>query len=1047
MLIPRKYDMRSGVVLLAVVGAHLTGFPLNRDLASLDAILVGTMTTSARYRLYALCTEAPEKLGLRRTQIDEEGREIKVEVWSLPQSTLAGFMATIPPPLRIGWVELRGSTLVHGFICEPWGLRDATDITEFGDRGAYYSDAPQDEAESGNDLLRSRLPSRSHTYTAPTWRYLSGISVADTYLNTEQISEVAKSASVDAVIPGYGFLSENADFAKAVEIEGLIRIGSTPEQMSEQVPGSDRLVASLDGALKEANCIGFPVMLKSITGGGGIGLRRCDDVESLQKALESVQRQAAANFGDSGVFLERFILNARHVEVQILGDGTDRMISAGEWDCSLQRRYQKIIEEIPALMVSEKTRAAMRAAAVRLASAIKFDFYFLEVNTRLQVEHPITEAVTGFDLVEAMVAIAANKAEDIFREYTNTLPVSGISIEARLYAENPLQSFHPCAGRAREEAIEQLVSSLAATRVNGVQTNLDYLHQAVSMFQSSSYTTKSLGSFQFTSSSFEVLEPGSLTTVQDFPGRTGFWNAGIPPSGPMDHVSFRLANRLAGNEEGYAALEWTIQGPVLKFHRDAIVAVAGATVRVEIGGIPAPTNHTLRITAGQTLRIGSQATFELGKSGGHNGRKLEQGGILQIGNQASPANDILLKAPTLPIPLQPNARWTIRVVPGPHGVPDFFDSDSLDLGGFVVFCVVASAEMWKLGQVRLGDTIKFQQISVREALELDSATSRAIERLKPLPSLSGSSNGPVTRKSCIVGHIHHKGQTLVVRQAGDCCLLLEFGESDDFNLRQSFEMAAFIEKHQIQPISDVEQLSLGVRTIHFKCVFGTLPEDILSHLIEHTRSYTTPIHLPSRTLSLPLAFNDAATQGAFRRYAETTRSVAPWLPSNVDFLAQLNGIDDIEGTLRGLEFLVLGLGDVFLGSPCAVPLNPCHRLFGTKYNPPRSLTPRGAVGIGGQYMCIYATDSPGGYQLVGRTVDIWDSTLVAALSRNTNAMGNQGLLSVGMHPSCPENNPYTFRIFDRISFYLIIEAELDAQKTEQLVHISDGVLDLEEYES
>lgn len=819
-----------------------------------------------------------------------------------------------------------------------------------------------------------------------------------------------------------------------------------------------------------------------------------------------MQQLAAANFGDSSVFLERLIARARHVEVQILGDGTGRVITAGERDCSLQRRHQKVVEESPAVMVPAETRAQMRDAAVQLASAVKYrnvgtvefiydvdakDFYFLEVNTRLQVEHTITEAVTGLDIVEAMLEIAADGGQRLFQRYPEGLvPVTGVAIEARLYAEDPLQNFRPCAGRIlelewppdlrvdtwvscgtevmisydpmlakliakgndRREAVVNLAEGLAATRVAGVETNLDYLRKVIAspMFQSGCYTTQSLDAFRLTSSSFIVVEPGSHTTIQDWPGRTGYWNVGVPPCGPMDDLSFRLANRLVGNHESCAGLECHIKGPSLTFHRDALVAIVGALAPVHIDKERVPMSQAVRVRAGSALTtgsvesgsrfyiavhggiqvprvMGSRATFELGRMGGLAGRKLQRGDLIRLRGSSelrAMSDEALLVAPAVPIPLQPKAAWTIGVVPGPHGATDFFTMEGIaslfdstwtvhynsnrlgirlkgprpqwarqdgggaglhpsnihdspysigsvsftgdeavvltrdgpSLGGFVVFSVVASAEMWKLGQVRPGDTIRLQPITVEKAFKLNADLLRAVKDLTPLPSMGILAVEPFSSMpdATVLGTIHHNEQKILVRQAGDCAVLLEFGDASGFRLRQSFEILIFSQYHETQQaIPDVQELTPGVYTLHVRYVPGTAPRTILERLTLHVRSYAIPENVPSRRVQLPLAFDDVVTRAAVERYAATTRASAPWLPGNIDFLAQLNGVDRdaLRGVLESSSFLVLGLGDVYLGSPCAVPLDPRHRLFGTKYNPSRIFTPRGAVGIGGQYMC------------------------------------------------------------------------------------------------
>ncbi|KAM0556069.1 hypothetical protein ACHAPJ_006057 [Fusarium lateritium] len=1222
----RSVQDPSSYIPIAVVGAHLSGFPLNKDIASRGGKLVKRTNTSPFYRLYSLTTTSgPKKPGLERVAAKQKGAEIEVEVWNLPKSSLASFISTIPPPLAIGSIELNEGSWVQGFVCEPYGLEGAIDITSHGGWRAYHDFLAKQAKPLTNGVHkhvmltvlvanRGEIAVRiietihkmglravaiysdidadaAHVSKADVALRLQGSSISETYLNMDQILELAEQSSADAIIPGYGFLSENAEFAAAVEEKGMIWVGPTPQQMADLglkhrareiavkadvpiVPGCDSLLTSLEEALEEGERIGFPLMLKSTAGGGGIGLSYCKDVKSLAATFEGVQRQAKANFGNQGVFLERFVQRARHVEVQIFGDGTGRVIAAGDRDCSLQRRHQKVVEESPAIMVPETVREEMRAAALRLASSVKYrnvgtvefiydidkeEFYFLEVNTRLQVEHPVTESVTGIDLVECMLNIADEKATQLFE---TTPQVSGASIEVRVYAESPIQNFRPCTGRittlefpstlrvdtwiktgieittsfdpllakliafgsSREEAIENLVSGLAATRIEGVQTNLEYLRQIVAspMFKSGEYTTKSLDLFRIESCSFEVLESGALTTVQDYPGRTGYWDIGVPPGGPMDSYSFRLANRLVNNPSDAAGLECTLQGPSLRFHCDAVVAVSGGIAPVAIDGVPVPQNQAIGIKEGQTLIIGvvehghrvylavrggiqvpvvmgSRATFELGKFGGFCGRKLQQRDILAIQPSSDTFNGGPLQVESpVRVKRHRKASWTIRVIPGPHGAPDYFTPESVkslylskwkvhhnsnrlgvrltgpqpewsrqsggeaglhpsnihdapysigsvsftgdeavvlgcdgpSLGGFVVFCVIASADMWKMGQVRPGDTIRFDPIILEAAIGLEGQLDHAIKTLSPLPKSEKMHADEVilTQRlenvSAAVGVIEHDGQKITVLQAGDRAFLLEFGDASAFSLRQNFGIFAFSEQHQIKPIPGVEELTPGVFSLHVTYKRGLSPSIMMAHLVEHVKSYKIPSQIPSREILLPIAFDDSVSRAAIERYAATIRGDAPWLPSNIEFLEKLNGMDDLTEVLRGAKFVVLGLGDVFMGSPCAIPLDPRRRLFGTKYNPSRSFTPRGTVGIGGQYMCIYATDSPGGYQLVGRTIDIWDSDLLYTES----------------------SKPWLFRSFDRISFYPVREGELDHSSKSDLIRITDGVLDLAEYE-
>jgi geranyl-CoA carboxylase alpha subunit len=294
---------------------------------------------------------------------------------------------------------------------------------------------------------------------------------AESYLNAAAILGAARTTGADAIHPGYGFLSQSAPFARACADAGVAFIGPSAESMEilgdkassrraaercgvPTVPGVEG-VSSIDHARTEAGRIGYPVLLKAVGGGGGRGMRRAADAAELETAFESAGREARASFGDDRLFLEKLVHPARHVEVQILGDGRDA-IALGERECSLQRRYQKVIEESPCAVLDEETRAAMEAAAVALAREARYagagtvefllgpdgSYYFLEVNTRLQVEHPVTEMRTGLDLVRAQIELAAG----------GVLPkkpaMRGHAIEARLNAEDPYHGYLPQTGRA-----------------------------------------------------------------------------------------------------------------------------------------------------------------------------------------------------------------------------------------------------------------------------------------------------------------------------------------------------------------------------------------------------------------------------------------------------------------------------------------------------------------------------------------------------------------------------------------------------------------------
>src|SRR5690606_16197138 len=367
----------------------------------------------------------------------------------------------------------------------------------------------------------------------------------------------------------------------------------------------------------------------------------------------------------SGVFIEKYIQRARHLEVQVFGDGQGDVIALGVRDCSVQRRNQKVLEETPAPNLPAGMAEELCAAAIKLAKAVNYRsagtvefvydseaerFYFLEVNTRLQVEHGVTEQVWGVDLVRWMIELAAGDLPPL-AELAKTLQPAGHAIQARLYAEDPGRDFQPSPGLltavqfpaadgkalridtwveagceippyfdpmiakliawapSRAEAAVALDRALADSLLYGVETNRAYLRQIIedAPFAGGSPWTRCLEGLVYRADTFEVLSAGTQTTVQDYPGRLGYWAVGVPPSGPMDDRALRLGNRLLGNDEGAAGLEITMSGPLLRFNTDAVVAVTGATIPLSVDGAAQPMNTALLVAAGSTLALGTLA--------------------------------------------------------------------------------------------------------------------------------------------------------------------------------------------------------------------------------------------------------------------------------------------------------------------------------------------------------------------------------------------------------------------------------------------------------
>ncbi len=297
----------------------------------------------------------------------------------------------------------------------------------------------------------------------------------DSYLNMDKLIDVCKKTGADAIHPGYGFLSENADFARRVAQEGLIFIGPSPESVEvmgsklaakdavakyniPMVPGINRAITDIARAKEEAAGIGYPVLIKASAGGGGKGMRIVENEAQFEEQMQRAISEAESAFGDGSVFIEKYITSPRHIEVQVLGDQYGNTIHLFERECSIQRRHQKVVEEAPSSVLTEEKRAAMGEAAVKVAKACNYysagtvefivdenlDFYFLEMNTRLQVEHPVTEQITGIDLVRQQILVAEGKPLTLKQ---HELKIHGHSIEVRVYAEDPANNFLPDIGR------------------------------------------------------------------------------------------------------------------------------------------------------------------------------------------------------------------------------------------------------------------------------------------------------------------------------------------------------------------------------------------------------------------------------------------------------------------------------------------------------------------------------------------------------------------------------------------------------------------------
>lgn len=1032
-----------------------------------------------------------------------------------------------------------------------------------------------------------------HVTLADEAVFIGDSPASQSYLNVDKILKVAKQTGAEAIHPGYGFLSENAAFCDLCEAQGIVFLGPNSSQMKSfglkhtarelaieanvpLLPGS-QLLADEAEALTEASRIGYPVMLKSTAGGGGIGMRLVWNEEELKDAYTTVSYFAQANFKDAGLYLEKFVQNARHIEVQIFGDGNGLVLALGERDCSVQRRNQKVIEETPAPHLNDDQRAYIQNVAIQLMQSVNYrsagtvefvmdtdtqEFYFLEVNTRLQVEHGVTEQVFGVDLVEWMVTLGSGD----WTPPTSALESKGHSIQVRLYAEDPIKNFQPSAGLLthvefdenarnetwvetgsnvssfydpmiakiivtadnRESAIQAMTDTLAKTQVAGIETNLEYLQNIVEgeIFKAGTQTTRFLNTFEWKTQKIEVLQAGIQTAVQDVTGRLGYWDVGVPPSGAIDPLSLNVANQLLDNPFNTAGLECTLQGPTLKFHCDSQIVITGGDMVATLDGVAVPMWQTVNVKKGQILKsgkiatgcrsyigikgglnvpeyLGSQATFTLGQFGGHAGRNLLIGDMLPI--TAFTSNDTKALAQDQ-IPSFSNT-WEIAVMYGPHGAPDFFTKKDIDtffaqefeihfnssrtgvrligekpewartdggeaglhpsnihdnayaigaidftgdmpiilgpdgpsLGGFVCPAVIVSSELWKVGQLKAGDKVKFIPVSYEQAQQLNQSYSTVLKAdVADVVDFAPIFNAELdTLNDAVLATL--KGENglpdVVYRPAGNNYMLVEYGELVlDLNLR--FRIHALMQWVKDQHFDGIIDLTPGIRSlqIHFDSL--VLDQKKLLGLLQQAESQLPNIiemEVPSRTVYLPLAWEDSQTQLATERYMQTVRHDAPWCPDNVEFIRRINGLDSkqaVKDIVYSTNYLVMGLGDVYLGAPVATPLDPRHRLVTTKYNPARTWTPENAVGIGGAYMCVYGMEGPGGYQFVGRTTQMW--------SRYRK------------NPDFEQGMPWLLRFFDQIKFYEVSETELmqmreDFKAGRLKLRVEESVLNLKEY--
>jgi urea carboxylase len=761
------------------------------------------------------------------------------------------------------------------------------------------------------------------------------------------------------------------------------------------------------------------------------------------------------------------------------------------------------------------------------------EYYFLEVNTRLQVEHGITEEVCSVDLVEWMIKIAYGDNTPLIEYEHNP---KGHAIEVRVYAEDGGKYFQPSTGLitkvelpdntrcdgwiedgcevspfydpllvkiittsdSRQSNILKMQDALQKSRIYGIESNLSYLEAICNeeFFTDAKFYTKVLEEFEYRAKKVDVLKSGTLTTIQDYPAREGYWAVGIPPSGAMDNLTPRVLNKLLGNNQDVSFIEMTFMGASFRFREDTTIAIGGANMQAKLNGNEIDMYEVITIQANDTLEfkkvigdgnrtylaieggfdcalyLGSSSTFTLGEFGGHGGRALKAGDLLSFNGLE---NQII--SPVVEVPELVN-EWEIGVVYGPHGSPEFFTPEDINeffnaswevhfnssrtgvrligpapkwarvdggeaglhpsnihdnayafgtidftgdmpvilgpdgpsLGGFVCPATIISCELNKIGQLKAGDKIKFKPMSLQSADAMNKAYEDALLNNTPLPKLDDYViDFKLEEQSAILEKLVHDelGIDITIRAAGNQFILVEAGELKlDIELRFFIHaLMTYVENEKLEGIVD---LTPGIRSlqIHFNSLVVDRSRviDVVKDAIDSLKDIEN-LEVESRTVWLPLSWNDPSIQIAIDKYQQGVRPNAPWCPSNIDFIRRINGlegVDDVHKIIFDANYLVMGLGDVYLGAPVATPLDPAHRLVTTKYNPARTWTAQNSVGIGGAYMCVYGMEGPGGYQLFGRTLQMWNK----------------------YNQTKEFTKPWLLRFFDQIKFYPVSTEEL-----------------------
>ena len=702
-----------------------------------------------------------------------------------------------------------------------------------------------------------------HVRKADESIHIGGSKAQESYLSMDRIIDAAKKLNVDAIHPGYGFMAENAEFAKKIINSGIIWIGPTPSTILSMgnkdiarelaikndlpiCPGLKNDELDSEDLEDKCNKIGFPILIKASAGGGGIGMQIANNYEQLVQSIEKTKNLAQKAFGNSDIFLEKFISNARHIEIQVFGLGDKKALHFFERDCSIQRRFQKIIEESPAIKIEKSIIDKMAESAVNFVTNQKYEgagtvefiydiddkkFYFLEMNTRIQVEHPVTEAVTDFDLVAMQIKFALNI--DISSVTQNTINKSGHAIECRLYAEDPTKNFLP--------------------------------------------------------------SPGKITRLK------------IPKT---DSNNIRLD---IGVDEG----------DEISFYYDPMIAKIISKADTRIDSI----NNMIQYLD-----------------------KLEIEGI------------------------NTNKSFLISVLQNKNFEEAEYNTKFIE-NNLSLFTKKNDSKIFKSEKIIQKYTDKdvqaFEKIVAKSPNDKNSLvyTNKDLEAFKKIITKKENTTETKSIKD-VQGKVYDEP---VFKPGGDKYMFIEFGNLMDLEINFTAQnLAKAIHDNKIKGVYETAPCFASM-LIHYdpdEIKFNDLKNEMKS-LIK-SLGPTEDIEINSRVFSFPTVYLDKWTKECIEDYSSKIAKKTP----DPEFIVELNNLKDTDQFVRvhsGTEYWVSALG-FWPGLPFMMPLDPRCKLTAPKYNPPRTWTPKGAVGMGGSSTSIYPDKLPGGYQIFGIIpVPIWDT--------------------------------------------------------------------------